>query len=218
MNRFWAISGLFFVACATSAQSASRPSSSSGQVIWEPPAWTFLHEIPKATVSKQMLATLRVSGFPITLENTKMDKVSSTLGGSIGQKGDAGNFEEWLCFYGTDPSGRWVLWLESGEIDGGTVGSFQWQRLDTSAVLDGRCQMLGDAKVDLPIAVRLGTVEAGVLKSLGRPTVRRGDRLVYVHEHQESILGEPFDSSNIVAILLRAGRVWEIDVSKTTSS
>ena len=137
MRRLFSISALFFVASATFAQSASRQSSSSGQVIWGPPAWTY-DEIPKATVSKQMLATLRVSGFPVTLENTNMDDVASSLGGTIGQKGDAGKFEEWLCFHGTDANGSWVLWLESGKIDGGTVGSFHWRRLN-------RVQCLTDA-------------------------------------------------------------------------
>jgi hypothetical protein len=186
-------------------------------VIWEPPAWTF-DDLPKATVSKQMLATLRVAGFPVTLEDTKMNDVSSTLGGTIGGKGDAGDFEEWLCFHGTDPNGRWVLWLESGEIDGGSVGGFDWRRLNKIAVLDRRCRVLGGTKVELPIALRLGISEAEVLKTLGLPTVRHSDSLLYVHEHQVSIRGEPYDSQNIVIILLRAGRVWSIKVSKTTTS
>jgi hypothetical protein len=78
--------------------------------------------------------------------------------------------------------------------------------------------MLGETKVELPIALHLGITEAEVLKTLGRPTVRHGNSLGYVHEHQESIRGEPYDSVNIVVILLRAGRVWSIEASKTTTS
>jgi hypothetical protein len=217
MSRLSVTSVLFFVASAAFAQSPTHPSSSSRQVLWEPPVWTF-DEIPNGTVPKQMLSTLRVAGVPVTLEDTKIEDVSSTLGGTIGQKGDAGLFEEWLCFEGTDPNGRWALWLESREIDGGSVGGFHWQRLNKNAVLDRRCRMLGETKVELPIAVRLGIAEAEVFKSLGRPTVRRGDSLCYVHEHQESIRGEPYDSTNIVVILLRAGRVWSIEASHTTTS
>jgi hypothetical protein len=219
MCRFCGISILFFVACAAFPQTAGRSSSSTvGRVIWEPPAWDFLQVIPKATVSKEMLGTFRLSDFPINLEKTEMDDVKAMLGGTLGQSGDAGDYVEWLCFHGTDPNGRWALWLESSEIDGGAVGSFQWQRLNQGAVLDRRCQILRNAKVELPIALRLGIAEAEVLKSLGRPTVRHGDRLIYVHYHQESFHGEPYDSYNIVAILLRAGRVWAIEVSKTTTS
>jgi hypothetical protein len=219
MSRLSAILVLFVVACAAFAQTASRSSSSGvGRVIWEPPAWDFLDVVPKATVSKEMVATLRVSDFPVSLEKTKMENVKKALGGTLGGRGDAGDSDQWLCLYGTDSSGPWVLWLESGEIDGGTVGSFQWQRVGKSAVLDRRCRMIGEAKVELPIALRLGITEAEVLKGLGRPTVRHGDRLIYVHYHKESIRGEPYDSENIVAILLRAGLVWAIEVSKSTTS
>lgn len=219
MHRFVGLSALLlFVACITLGQTASRSSSSIDAVTWEPQAWAFLQEYPKATVSKQMVAALRVSNLLVRLENTTMEDVKATLGGTIGKKGDAGDFDEWLCFHGSDPSGGWVLWLESGEIDGGTVGSFQWQRLSASAVLDRRCRVLGEAKVKLPIALQLGITEAEVLKILGRPTVKQGDRLIYLHEHPLTIRGEPSTSDNVVAILLRGGRVWAIEVSKTTVS
>jgi len=72
--------------------------------------------------------------------------------------------------------------------------------------------------IELPVALRLGIAETEVLKTLGPPTVSHGDRLIYVHEHQESIGGEPYTSENIVAILLRDGMVWAIEASKTTTS
>lgn len=218
MCRFSSMSALFFVACALFAQTASRSSSPDAPVIWDPPAWPFLQKTPKATVSKEMVAAVHVSDFPVILEKTKMEDVKSTLGGTIGQKDDAGNFDEWLCFYGADSGGRWALWLESGEINGGTVGSFQWRRLNEGAVLDGRCQMLGEAKVELPIKLRLGITEEEVLKILGPPTVKRGDGLIYFHEHHLSIRGEPYTSDNAVAIVLRGGLAWAMKVSKTTVS
>src|SRR5579863_9923505 len=169
MCRFARMLAISFVACVASAQAPGRSPSPAVPAIWEPPAWTFLREYPKATVSKEMVAKFRVSSFPVSLEETKMEDVRSSLGGTFGRKGDAGDYDEWLCFYGTDhPGDRWVLWLESGEIDGGTVGSFQWHRLNTSAVIDRRCQMLGEAKVEVPIALRLGMGEAEVLKNLGQ--------------------------------------------------
>lgn len=105
MCRFFGLSALFFVACVTLAQTASRSSSSIDAAIWEPPAWTFLQEYPKATVSKEMVAALRLSNLPISLENTKLEDVRSTLGGTIGQKGDAGEFDEWLASMGRIEAG-----------------------------------------------------------------------------------------------------------------
>jgi hypothetical protein len=215
------MSVLFFVTCAAFAQTANRSASSEGaRVPWQPPAWNFLTEPPKATVSKEMLVSLQVSNVAIYFEKTKMDDVRVRLRGTIGHSGDAGDYVEWLCFRGTDPKRRWVLWLESGEIDGGMVGSFQWQRVANSAVLDPRCRTLQDTSgaIKLPVALRLGMAETEVLKTLGPPTVSHGDRLIYVHEHQESIRGEPYTSENIVSILLRDGMVWAIEASKTTTS
>jgi len=219
MNRIFSIAVILFIATSSAlTQTSNSPLSSRVRVGWQPPTWDFLNELPAATVPKEMVGTLRVSKFPIEFEETKLDDVGKSLGGTIGHTGDAAAYLERLCFQGTNSEGRWVLWLESGEIDGRAVGSFQWQRLAKDADLDQRCRMLQHAEVELPIAVRLGTAEKEVLKTLGAPTVRRGERLIYVHEHEETIGGEQFTSYNIVAVLLRGGKVLAIEVSKTVSS
>jgi hypothetical protein len=169
--------------------------------------------LPKATIPNEMLATLRLSTLSITLEKTTMEEVANRLKGRLGGKGDAGESLQWLCFHGVDNALSWVLWLESGEINGGTVGSFQWQLVNKNAASDARCRMLGDAKLELPITARLGTSKAEVLRTLGPATLDEGDRLIYVHEHDETIQGEPFTSINIVTILLRGGQVWAIEAS-----
>lgn len=217
-GRLATIAGLFLVTLGTFAQTANRSSSVSSRVIWEPPAWGLPDVLPKATVPKQMLATLRVSNFLINLEDTRMNDVLKTLGGTFGGRGDAGESDQWLCFHGQDRGGGWVLWLESGEINGGTVGSFQWHRLNNGVLFDPRCKLLGGAKVEIPIESRLGMATADVLRSLGPPTVNQADRLIYVHEHELTIRAEPFTSFNVVMIDLRGGRVSAIKVSKTTSS
>ncbi len=214
------LSLLLIATCAAFAQTASHPvPPAGGQAIWEPPAWDFPRELPQATVAKEMLATLRVSGFRITLEETKMDDVKTRFGGTFGQSGEAGEFYEWLCYQGTDSKGRWALWLGSGEINGGTVGDFQWRRLAEGAVLDERCRKVQGTSdsVALPIALQLGMSEKDVLKTLGPPSARRGDTLIWLHEHQETIHWEPYTSDNTVMILLRDGVVWAIQASKTTS-
>jgi len=69
----------------------------------------------KASVPKEMLAKLRVSAYDITLEETSMEDAAKRFGGTIGSKGDAGDFLEWLCLRGTDAADHWVLWLESAK-------------------------------------------------------------------------------------------------------
>jgi hypothetical protein len=140
----------------------------------------------KATVPKEMVSTFRVSGYDITFEKTNMKDVEQRLGGVIGEKGDASDASEWLCFHGADAMGRWVLWLENGEIDGGSVGSFQWQRLSNRDVLDTRCHTLRKAGsvIRLPLSLQLGAKSSEVLKSLGPPTLKTDERLIYLHEHE----------------------------------
>ena len=106
------------------------------------------------------------------------------------------------------------------EIDGGSVGSFQLQRLSSHEVLDPRCHALSgtNSAVRFPLSLRLGRKKTEMLKMLGEPTTIDADRLIYLHEHEETIKGEPFTTSNIVVVRLRDGIVWAIQVSKTSSS
>jgi len=217
--RFPASVALLLLASSAFAQTASQPSSHAARAIWEPPDWNFPQDA-KATVPKEMVSTFRVSGYDITLEKTSMKDVQQRLGGVIGEKGDASDASEWLCFHGADSMGGWVLWLESGEINGDSVGSFQWQRLSNRDVLDTRCHTLLKAAsvIQWPLSFQLGAKSSEVLKSLGPPTSKADERLIYLHEHEVGgTRGDPFVSSNIVAVRIRNGMVWAIQVSKTTS-
>lgn len=142
------------------------------------------------------------------------------LGGSIGSEGDASEAVAWLCLIGSDAVGPWILWLESFEIDGPTIGGFQWRRLASNEKPDRRCSALrkGDDKVKLPLALHLGMTETELRATLGRPTMTRGKTLIFCHDHQETINKEIFDSSNTLAVVLRGGAVWEIVVIKSTVS
>ena len=109
---------LLLLASSAFTQTVSKPSSRAARAIWEPPAWNVPQDV-KATVPKEMVSTFRVSRFDITLEKTSMKDVQQRLGGVIGEKGDANDASEWLCFHGANAMGGWVLWLESGEVNGG---------------------------------------------------------------------------------------------------
>jgi hypothetical protein len=173
---------------------------------------------PKATIPKPMLTKLDISDFTISLEKTELKAVQARFGGEIGHEGDASEYLAWLCLHGGDAAEHWVLWLESGETDGPTVGAFQWRRVSSTAQFDTRCRELPDwdSKVKLPIELRLGGRETKVLEVLGQPSFRKGDTLIYEHEHDEPIHGEPYTFTNRVIVALRRGMVWAIDVDKST--
>jgi hypothetical protein len=209
------------VAYSASAQVGGLPRDAYGSPIWTPhPTLRFDSVVPEATIPKQMIAELRVSDVKVVLEDTALEAVEARLGGRIGSEGDAASSLSWLCLHGGDGAEPWVLWLESGEIDGPAVGSFQWQRVPSDARFDGRCSELPETKgkVELPNKLRLGESEAAVFKVLGTPTSRKGDMLFYEHQHDESIHGEPCTSTNIVIVILRDGVVWAIEVHQTTFS
>jgi hypothetical protein len=204
---------LFTLACTSFAQKTDSP-------IWEPPSVIEFPDYSKSTVRHEIITGLRVSGMGIVLEESALEAVKSRAGGTIGHRGDAGDSLSWLCFHGTNTEDPWVLWLMSGEMDGGSVGGFRWQRLDQTTAIDTRCQPLYQGKqgIELPITLRLGTKEAAVLNMLGQPTNRLGDLLLYLHEHEEKVRNEPYTAMNTVAVVLRGGAVWALEVWKSTTN
>lgn len=188
--------------------------------IWAPlPLPIFDFPKLKPSIPKEMVTTLRVNGTLVALERTSLRSVQKRLGGTFGSEGDASDYVQWLCFGGTTDEQRWVLWLESGEIDGGKVGEFQLRRIAADAKLDSRCEILKNASgIELPFSLHLGMTEDEVLKALGKPTARKRDSLIYQHHHVEIIHNEPYDSDNSVVVALRDGVVWALQVWKTVQS
>src|SRR5215469_16849782 len=144
----------------------------------------------------------------IVLETTRMTDVQKRFGGTVGQEGDAGTYLEWLCLRGGDATEGWVLRLKSDEMDAGTVGSFQWQRVRHAAKFDERCGVLSKTgKVELPIPLGLGMQEAKLFHVLGHPTARHGNTVLYVHEHMGEDQQGPFTTLNTLSVVIRDGKV-----------
>jgi hypothetical protein len=170
-------------------------------------------------VRRELVTSLRVADFTVVLEETKLADVRSRLGGSIGQRGDASGALEWLCFHGRDNRGSWVLWLESGEIHGRTVGAFQLRSIDASAQVDKRCPLLDATRaIEVASGIRLGLARAKTIEILGRPTKSAGDTLLYAHEHRDGTRGQPATASNRLIIRFRNEILDAVDVWKMTVS
>lgn len=191
-----------------------------GKPIWKPPRITSDDALPKATVPRLMVGDLQLADVKVVLEQTELENIKSHFGGEIGHQGDAGDYLSWLCYRGTDEEGPWVLWLMSGEMDAGTVGSFQWRRIPDDANFDNRCPAVTDSssKVALPIRLRLGLSETNLLKILGPPTARRGQTLLYVHDHDETANGQQYTVLNTVFVIIRNGAVYAVEVLKVSIS
>jgi hypothetical protein len=195
-----------------------RPAS--GQSVWEPPNELAVPGDSRPTVRREPITWLRVAAFTVILAKTTLSDVQSHLGGTIGQRGDASEALAWSCFHGRDAGGLWALWLEAGEIHGGTVGAFQLRRFDAATQFDQRCQSIAGStgSVELPGGVRLGLSRAQTIRILRRPTRSAGDTSLYIHEHREVIRGEPFTASNRLTIRFRNAILDALDLWKMTVS
>jgi hypothetical protein len=173
--------------------------------------------MPRATSSQGMVSKIAVSGAPVVLEETPIIDIAKRFGATLARRGDAGDALEWVCIDGTGPGGNWVLRLESGEIDGGTIGGFRWQWVSSGSAFDQRCQKLKAGNVELPDRLRLGLAKEEVRTILGGPSAWRREKAIYFHEHTEPLHGEMCTSDNILDVFFRDGKVQAIDVWKTTS-
>src|ERR1051326_4946160 len=148
------VAAIFLLASSTVGHSDQAPTSNRG---CEPPEWSLPQNL-SASVPAEMVSGFRVENYEVKLEDTSMEEARQHLGGEIRAQGDAANALQWLCLYGTDAVGGWVLWLESREIDAGYVGGFQWQRLSGNKVSRRGCHALRHSplKVELALPLRLG--------------------------------------------------------------
>jgi hypothetical protein len=189
------------------------------QLSWEPPALMTPEVLPNPNGSDDMIAALRIGDTNVTLEKTPLASLQSLFGGTIGHRGDAGDSLSWLCLGGSNSGKSWVLWLESGEIDGDTVGGFRWEAINPGTQLDHRCgQVRAPTGVELPLPLQPGTSQSDLLRTLGAPAARKEGRLLFIHEHEMSLNSESYTATNSISVLLRKGSVWAIEVWKSTVS
>src|ERR1051325_6858906 len=114
-----------------------RTSTAPGQVYWRPPRLPIQDIRVRATMPKELIPGLRVGSELIVLEHTSLDTLQRRLGaGSMSETGEAGSFLQWLCLYGRSEQGRWVLWLESGEMGAGTVEGFHLVSVPATGRID----------------------------------------------------------------------------------
>lgn len=172
---------------------------------------------PNPTVPESMITALRLGHMSIRLERTELAAVREQFGGEEGSRGDASSALNWLCYAGQDASGRWALWLTSGESDGPSIGSFEWRRVAARPHFDPRCiQLPKGTEIALSfVPLRLGMSQSQVFGLLGKPTAHRGDVLDYEHNEQKQISHKSYSFWNSVAVRLLNGTVDSIRATET---
>jgi hypothetical protein len=203
---------LFAIAVSTFSFAASGDA-----LIWEPASLlSFATAVPSGTLARDPVSGFRIADFPVVLEKTTVADAQRRFGGTVGRHGDASEYLEWLCLENADARNRWVLWLMNAEINGGTIGGFQWKRISQNATVDGRCGKLPRtiSAPELPKGLQLGMTAVAVKGVFGKPTVTHGNKLLYVHESR----GQSYKEINTVTFLIEHDIVLAMEVWKTTDS
>jgi len=208
---------VFICMLLIAASPASSKSANSHVISWQPSPLFTETDVPNASVTKNLAVELDVTGLDVVLEETKLTDVQARFGGTIGRRGDASEYLQWLCYQISEGGSPSILWLMSGEIDDGRVGGFQWIELPESQQIDQRCQKLPAGWVRLPRDLRLQMRASSIVQEFGRPTRRDGNRLEYVHEEELRIGNEPYTEVNTLHVLLRDNVVRGIEVWKSTT-
>ena len=113
-----------------------------------------------------------------------------------------------------------MLWLMSGEMDAGSIGGFQWRMVPGAAKINQHCRSLpkGAIGIKLPVAIQVGMTKTALLQILGQPTITRKGRLLYVHDKEVSVKGEPYTQMNLVGVIVRNEVVYAIEIWESTFS
>jgi len=213
------ISTLLLLTVTTSGQTVSGLVEGT-RIAWEPFKMQSPSVAPRPTISKEMVSHVTVANWPITLETTTLTDAQRRFGGSIGHSGDAGESLQWLCLYQRSVGDGWVLWLTSGEIDGGSIGGFIWLHMTAAQKIDSRCTELNaeQGTVVLPIPLKLSMTRNAVERLLGKPSGRFHGTFTYQHEHEGTVGHAPYTWENSVDLVYRRGLVQAIQVDLTISS
>jgi hypothetical protein len=190
--------------------------------IWEPPSIgvPFIPETEHPSGAQELVSEIAIGSFNVVLEKTLLEQVGTHFRAFTGHSGDAGESLDWVCLHGQNRIGQWILWIESGEIHGQTVGGFLLLQRTANDKLDSHCKSVENARISLPIPLSLGMSRAQVVAALGPPTSQSGSHLFYYHLNPEA--GDAAETLTRVSTLyIRLNGRNEIDalqVWRTTSS
>ena len=210
---------LFLASANLLAQPSPSQTAKARSVIWRPPKVIDIREVaPKPTVKKEIVRRLYIAGWPVTLEETDLDRAASHFGVPTGEEGDASEFAKWICLSGEGPQGVWGLWLESSEISGPKIDRFHLQLVPPGSRLDHRCKALGTGNklLELPLLISLGMRENDVIGAWGQPSDRYRNTAQYYYQHPVRTLNKSSTLLNYVYIIYRDEKVWAIVADHST--
>jgi hypothetical protein len=192
-----------------------------------PPPFPFKNGLAAATLKQRPATLLNLGAYAIHFEQTPMREVVRTVGaGALHHQGDAGDSLDWICYRIPGPAPQ-LLWITSGELQGGQVVDSVVARFDAAAPAD--CAELPERfrGVTLDHALWLGSTQAAVQAALGPASASREGWLEWCFEvkgrdehHDEAsntTSSVDYDESSSLVLRLDGGQVAELFAAKDTT-
>ena len=176
---------------------------------------------PTATLKKPPVKSLSLGSLTIELETTELQAVLTKIGiGEIQHRGDASESTYWLCYFIPNSTHQARIWLMSGEINGGTVGSVALKLTKQDETETPSCPALPTNYRPLQLERNIGleNKESDLRKILGKPSLVANNWIHFDSEQKIMLHGQEFTESGILSARFVKGRIEELWVSKTTSN
>jgi hypothetical protein len=175
---------------------------------------------PTATLKKPPVKSLSMGSLTIQIETTRLKDVLTKIGiGKIQHRGDAAESTYWLCYLIPNSIHQARIWLMSGEIDGGTVGSIAVKLTKPDETETPSCPALPTnyRPVQFERKIGLENKESDLRKILGKASLVANDWIHFDSEQEVMIHGEKFTELGSLSARFVKGRIEELWISKTTS-
>ena len=157
----------------------------------------------------------------IQLESTQLSDVLSKIGtGEIQHRGDAAESVYWLCYSVPSSANTARLWLMSGEMDGGAVGSIALRLTSSDETATPSCPELPQAyrSVKLGNNISLQNRASDLRRIFGKPSLAANGWLHFDSERDVLLRGEKYTELGGLSVRVIKDRIVELWVSKTTSN
>jgi len=187
--------------------------TAGAQPLWEPPSIGDGRQFPVIAVPSDLIPALGIDKREIVLDRTPLADAAQWFKARIGRRGAGSESLGWVCIAGRDAEGRWMLWLQSGEIHGNAVGAFHLRRIGAAERIDAKC-VSSRAGVRNAAGLRLGMSRADVRRMLGDSS-GTPPMVAYLYEHPgaggvtiESMISVVFANDAVTAF-----EVWRTETN-----
>lgn len=180
-----------------------------------PPPWP-VPDIKPGPVAAQPVTGITVGAFGIKLDQTTFKDAASHLGiAPVTQRGDAGEFQMWVCYTLSAMHAR--LWLTSSELGGGQyIDGFVVRRESGNVVAEPMCPAVAgtpSATATIDHGISLGSTERLVEAALGKPNEAPDSVVYYAYLGKEA----GYDVSSVLVLRIKDGVVTEIHATHSTT-